>query len=236
EVAEPREREARRHERVVERRVGAHDPRRVETGAVERLAARQPPGVVEDLGVGVVPRVPRLQDERSPEQDRGEGNGWHQPSRAGFQGNGVLEWHPPHRTRRPRIMMAGVKGWSRVRWLLVAGLVAAAGIATAALSRGERTAVGVVEVRRAPLVVPVLCLGTLEPPPGGVLQAPAAAIVAAVLVAEGARVEKGTALVRLDDPDLAARAAAARAELQQAREASAVAEAERDGARREPAA
>src|SRR5262249_44876688 len=85
-------------------------------------------------------------------------------------------------------------------------------------------------------VVPVLCLGTLEPPPGGVLQAPAAAIVAAVLVAEGARVEKGTALVRLDDPDLAARAAAARAELQQAREASAVAEAERDGARREAAA
>jgi HlyD family secretion protein len=133
-------------------------------------------------------------------------------------------------------MMAGVKGWSRVRWLLVAGLVAAAGIATAALSRGERTAVGVVKARRAPLVVPVLCLGTLEPPAGGVLQAPAAATVAAVLVVEGDRVEKGTPLVRLDDPDLAARAAAARAELQQAREASAVAEAERDGARREAAA
>ena len=133
-------------------------------------------------------------------------------------------------------MMAGVKGWSRLRWLLVAGLVTAAGIATAALSRGERTAVGVAEVRRAPLVVPVLCLGTLEPPPGGVLQTPAAGIVAAVLVAEGARVEKGAALVRLDDPDLAARAAAARAELQQAREATAVADAERDAIRREAAA
>jgi multidrug efflux pump subunit AcrA (membrane-fusion protein) len=108
-------------------------------------------------------------------------------------------------------------------------------MATAALSRGERVAVELARPKRAPLVVPVLCLGTLQPPPGGVLHAPGGGLVAAIFVAEGARVEKGAPLMRLDDAGLAEKAAAAREELQRLREARAVAEAEHLGAEREVA-
>jgi HlyD family secretion protein len=118
---------------------------------------------------------------------------------------------------------------------VLTGLLAAAGLASVQLARGERVPVRLVPARRSSLVLPVLCLGTLQPPPGGVLHAAEASVVGAILVAEGDRVQKGAPLVRLNDPDLVAKAIAAKEELQQLSGAHAVAVAELAGEKREAA-
>ncbi|MCA1582140.1 MAG: HlyD family efflux transporter periplasmic adaptor subunit [Acidobacteria bacterium] len=83
------------------------------------------------------------------------------------------------------------------------------------------------------LVVSIMSDGTLEPPPGGELRAPANATVREIGVAEGQRVTRGTPLVRLSEPDLSQSALAARSgAVGLAEERSRVA-AELDSARRE---
>ena len=85
-------------------------------------------------------------------------------------------------------------------------------------------------VTRRALTVPILADGTLEPPPGGEVRAPEAAVVGAVLVHEGERVSRGAWLVRLENPDLAQRVLASRAESQQLAAALSAAEADCDQA------
>jgi multidrug efflux pump subunit AcrA (membrane-fusion protein) len=124
----------------------------------------------------------------------------------------------------------------RSRWLWVAGVTVLllAGVAFD-LARAQRVSVRLGKASRSRLVVPVLCAGTLQPPPGGDLVARQAGLVAAILVREGERVLKGAPLLKLDAPELGGKAAAAREELLALREAKAVAEAQRDGERREAA-
>src|SRR5947209_12453806 len=81
--------------------------------------------------------------------------------------------------------------------------------------------------RRA-LVVPILADGTLEPPPGGEVRAPEAAVVGAILVREGQRVVRGTPLLRLDNPELAQRVLGSRAESEQLAAQAAAAQRDRD--------
>jgi HlyD family secretion protein len=118
-------------------------------------------------------------------------------------------------------------------FLVVVVAIAIAGGVTFLGSAGRGAPVRLVPVARSNMVVPVLCGGALQPPPGGELRAADAAIVASILVKEGARVRGGEALLRLDAPDLVARTLAAEAEVGQLREAAAVAESERQAAARE---
>jgi len=122
----------------------------------------------------------------------------------------------------------------RFRWRWVAGIAVllAAGVAFD-LARAQRVSVRLGRASRSRLVVPVLCAGTLQPPPGGDLMARQAGLVGAIWVREGERVFKGAPLLRLDAPELAGKAAAAREELFALREAKAVAEAQLDGEKRE---
>ena len=84
---------------------------------------------------------------------------------------------------------------------------------------------------RKSLVVPILADGTLEPPAGGEVRAPEAAVAGGVLVREGQRVARGAWLVRLDNPDLSQRVLSSRSESQQLDAALASAQRERDQAR-----
>jgi HlyD family secretion protein len=103
------------------------------------------------------------------------------------------------------------------------------------LSRCGGPAVEVSQAKavRKDLVVSVTSDGTLEPPAGGELMAPAAAVVGAVLATEGQRVEKGAPLVRLDDPELSQSALTARSTALATTEDRARAVAEADSARHE---
>jgi HlyD family secretion protein len=118
-----------------------------------------------------------------------------------------------------------------------AGGAAALLVVVVALVRltGGGSAIDVSEAKaaRRDLVVSITSDGTLEPPAGGELRAAAPAVVAAVLVAEGQRVEKGTPLVRLQDPELSQSALAARSSALAISEDRARATAEADSARRE---
>jgi len=118
-------------------------------------------------------------------------------------------------------------------WVVAAALVL--GIAAILLLRGGSSAIDVAAAKaaRRDLVVSVTTDGTLEPPAGGELRAPSAAVVAAVLTVEGQRVEKGTLLVRLEDPELAQSAMTARSSALSISEDRARAVAEVDSARRE---
>jgi multidrug efflux pump subunit AcrA (membrane-fusion protein) len=126
---------------------------------------------------------------------------------------------PSERARRPG------------RWIVVGTSVAAVGVLLLILAFGRR---GGVPVETAPavrrdLVVPILCDGTLEPPPGGEVRASESAIVAQVSVHEGQRVRKGAALLRLSNLALSQKAIDARAAVlslaaQKARLASEVAD------------
>jgi len=105
-------------------------------------------------------------------------------------------------------------------------LSVALGVAVLASARGQRVPVRLARATRSRLVVPVLCPGTLQPPPGGELRAAQGGFVAAILAKEGERVRKGFPLLTIDAPELVARAMTAREELQQLREARVVAEAQ----------
>ena len=105
-------------------------------------------------------------------------------------------------------------------------------LAFLALACTDAPTVQTAAATRKALVVPILADGTLEPPPGGEVRAPEAAVVGAVLVREGERVSKGAWLVRLDNPDLAQRVLSSRAESQQLAAALSAAEADRDQARK----
>jgi multidrug efflux pump subunit AcrA (membrane-fusion protein) len=120
------------------------------------------------------------------------------------------------------------------RYGIAAGIVLLVSIVVV-LSRGGSSAVDVTAAKaaRRDLVVSVTSDGTLEPPAGGELRAPSAAVVAEVLVAEGDRVQKGRPLVRLEDPELSQSALTARSSALATAEERARAVAEADSARRE---
>lgn len=124
---------------------------------------------------------------------------------------------------------------SRWVWVVAATLLVAAAAVTLASARTRRVPVRLVAVTRSSLIVPVLCGGTLQPPPGGELRAADGGLVAAIWVKEGERVRKGAGLLKLDAPEVVARASAAREELQQLREAWAVAAAQLEGQKHEAA-
>jgi len=65
-------------------------------------------------------------------------------------------------------------------------------------------------------VVPILCDGTLEPPPGSQLRARSAATVAELLVAEGQPVKKGVVLLRLQNQELSTKALESRSSVLEA--------------------
>jgi len=94
----------------------------------------------------------------------------------------------------------------------VAALVLVLVLAVAALRRPESAEVPIAAVTRADLLVPILSDGILEPPPQGELRAPESATVAAIRVREGERVRRGTVLLELENPSLAAKARDARSE------------------------
>src|SRR5215470_5196522 len=98
------------------------------------------------------------------------------------------------------------------RWVAGLALAALAVLGFTALARPRGVPVQVVDVRRSPLVVPVQCDGTLEPPPGGELRSPEAATVAAIPAHEGDRVAPGDPLVRLENAELSQKALDARSE------------------------
>lgn len=83
-------------------------------------------------------------------------------------------------------------------------------------------------VTRRSLVVPILADGTLEPPPGSEVRAPEGGVVGAIFAHEGQRVSRGSALLRLDNPDLSQRVLASRAESAQLAAEAAAAQRERD--------
>jgi len=121
------------------------------------------------------------------------------------------------------------------RWVVAAVAVLAAVLAGVALRRPARVVVQTAQATRQDLLVPILSDGTLEPPPGGELHAPEAAAVVGILVREGEQVRKGTALVRLQNPELAQEAFAARESALQRVEERAKAAADSQQARREAA-
>jgi multidrug efflux pump subunit AcrA (membrane-fusion protein) len=92
------------------------------------------------------------------------------------------------------------------RWGLALGALAALVVLVAAVARPKSLSVQTAAVRRGDLLVPVQCDGTLEPPPGGELRVADAATVAELLVKNGDRVRAGTALVRLENPELSQKA------------------------------
>ncbi|HEY6147234.1 MAG TPA: hypothetical protein VIZ69_06030, partial [Thermoanaerobaculia bacterium] len=119
------------------------------------------------------------------------------------------------------------------RWLLAAAAVAAIAAALFAFRGSSQGAFSTAKAARKDLVVSITSDGTLEPPPGGELRAPANAIVREILAAEGQRVTHGAPLVRLDQPDLEQSALTARSGAVALGEDRARAAAELDSARRE---
>jgi HlyD family secretion protein len=116
---------------------------------------------------------------------------------------------------------------------VAAALLVAASAGVLASVRTGRVPVRLARVTRSSLVVPVLCGGTLQPPPGGELRASEAGLVAAIWAREGERVRRGAGLLKLDAPEVVAKASTAREELRQLREQWAVLQAQLEGAKRE---
>jgi len=119
------------------------------------------------------------------------------------------------------------------RWILGAIAVAAVAGALFAFRGSSQTTVPSTKPARKDLVVSIASDGSLEPPPGGELRAPAAATVREIFAAEGQRVTRGTPLVRLDEPALEQSALTARSGAVALSEDRARASAELDSARRE---
>ncbi len=118
------------------------------------------------------------------------------------------------------------------RWAVGAGAVVVVLLAAVALRPPAAPRVSTARVSRTDLVVPVLCDGNLEPPPGGEVRATEAAVVAAIPARDGERVARGAALVRLEDPDLSHAALEARAGALELSEEKARAAADLEEARR----
>jgi HlyD family secretion protein len=95
-------------------------------------------------------------------------------------------------------------------WIAAAALVLALLLAAVAFRHSSSPPVPAAPAARRDLRVPITSDGTLEPPPGGEMRAADPATVTALLVAEGARVKKGTPLVQLSNPDLSQSALTAR--------------------------
>jgi RND family efflux transporter MFP subunit len=85
-------------------------------------------------------------------------------------------------------------------------------LAMAAIACRNSVTVQTATATRSSLVVPILADGNLEPPPGGEVRAPEGGVVGAIFAREGQRVVRGTPVLRLDNPDLAQRVFASRAE------------------------
>ena len=119
------------------------------------------------------------------------------------------------------------------RWALAAAAVAAIAAALFAFRGSSQGPYATVKPMRKDLVVTITSDGTLEPPPGGELRAPASAAVREILAAEGQRVTRGTVLVRLDEPELEQSALTARSSAVALAEDRARAATELDSARRE---
>jgi RND family efflux transporter MFP subunit len=98
------------------------------------------------------------------------------------------------------------------RWAFgLTALILLVGV-VAALARPRGLPVQAVMVKRADILVPVQCDGTLEPPPGGELRSAEAATVAELLAHEGDRVTAGTPLLRLENAELSQKALDARSQ------------------------
>jgi multidrug efflux pump subunit AcrA (membrane-fusion protein) len=121
------------------------------------------------------------------------------------------------------------------RWAIATAVVLAVVLAVVAFRGPAGVPVSTSRAVRKDLVVPILCDGTLEPPPGGELRAPEAARVAAVPARDGQRVRKGEVLVVLESPELAQSALTARGTALQLSEEKARAAAELAQARSEAA-
>jgi multidrug efflux pump subunit AcrA (membrane-fusion protein) len=91
---------------------------------------------------------------------------------------------------------------SALWWAAGASALVLVAILLTALARPKGVPVQVIEVKRGDLIVPVQCDGTLEPPPGGELRSPEAAVVAEIPAREGERVAPGRPLVRLENAEL----------------------------------
>lgn len=103
----------------------------------------------------------------------------------------------------------------RTRWGLVAlaAIVVPGLLALLVFQRADGVIAEAVPAVKKDLFVPILCDGTLEPPPGGERRAPEAAIVSRVLAREGQPVKQGTPLVALENATLAQAALDAKAEV-----------------------
>lgn len=121
------------------------------------------------------------------------------------------------------------------RWALPTAAVLAVVLAVVAFRGPAGVPVSTSRAVRKDLVVPILCDGSLEPPPGGELRAPEAARVAAVPARDGDRVHKGQLLVVLESPELAQSALTARGAALQLGEEKIRSEAELAQARSEAA-
>ncbi len=121
------------------------------------------------------------------------------------------------------------------RWALPTAAVLAVVLAIVAFRGPAGVPVSTTRAARKDLIVPILCDGSLEPPPGGELRAPEAALVAAVPARDGDRVKKGQLLVVLENPETAQSALTARGTALQLAEEKTRAEAELAQARSEAA-
>jgi len=101
---------------------------------------------------------------------------------------------------------------NRISWRWIAGVALVVTLALAVIAFRGPSGVPVTTARavRKDLVVPILSDGTLEPPSGGELRAPEAAMVAAIPAREGERIAKGATLVVLQSPELTQTALQAR--------------------------
>ncbi len=107
----------------------------------------------------------------------------------------------------------------------LAAIVLVASVA-AFLRGGRASKVEAASVRRTTFRVTVTCAGRLEAPPGGELRASEPGTVAAIVQKDGATVAPGEPLVRIDSPDLVARAREARDEVERLEAEGAAARAE----------
>src|SRR5437763_15382765 len=73
-------------------------------------------------------------------------------------------------------------------------------IALTAFACTEAPTVQTATATRRALSVPILADGTLEPPPGGEVRAPEAAVIGPVLVRDRQRLPRGARIVPLDNP------------------------------------
>jgi multidrug efflux pump subunit AcrA (membrane-fusion protein) len=130
----------------------------------------------------------------------------------------------------------GETGSGRARiwpWALAAAAVVVVGALALGFRRPGGTPVDIARAVRRDLVVPILCDGTLESPPGGEIRAAQPAVVSEIHLAEGQRVKKGAPLLKLADPELTGKALDARAEVSRLSAERARAEADLATARRE---